>query len=91
MELVEEKLQRRKTKQERADDKFIAGLVENGGLDPQLKVDPRSKGKLRLETILHEALHHLNPDWSESRVLRAGKRLAGILWKDRWRRLEETP
>lgn len=52
-------------------------------------VDPRQPSRERLDTLLHEGLHHLCPGWSEGKVRRAANRLRALLWKDGWRRIEK--
>ena len=52
--------------------------------NPRLKhtvlIDSTLKKRARLETELHEALHHAFPDACESVVTEAGASLARILW-----------
>ena len=40
----------------------------------------------RLDTVIHESLHVCYPRWSEGRVRRVASKVAGVLWKDLWRR-----
>lgn len=42
----------------------------------------------RLNTLLHEALHCLEPDWSETRVNRRAGQLCKLLWKQDYRRFD---
>lgn len=51
-------------------------------------VDPRQPSKERLDTLIHEALHHIRPDWSEKYVAKTSRKIARIIWKDRWRRVQ---
>jgi hypothetical protein len=37
------------------------------------------KAEFRIEILIHEALHVLAPEWTEKRVLAAGKDLARLL------------
>lgn len=48
---------------------------------PLIEIDTRVKGKLHLETLIHEYFHHTNPKWSESKVSKSAKELTGILWQ----------
>lgn len=48
--------------------------------EPILEVDSRLKGRLRLETIIHEALHLACPWMPEPVVLQTGRYLAMIVW-----------
>lgn len=52
-------------------------------------VDPRQPSKERLDTIIHEALHHICPGWTEKKVIRESKKIRGILWRDGWRRISK--
>jgi hypothetical protein len=45
-----------------------------------LEIDSRLNGRLRLETILHEALHLACPWMPEKVVLQTGRYLAMIVW-----------
>lgn len=89
MLIKEEKLQRRASKAEREKGYFVFGLVEDGGEHHMLKIDPRLDSPQRLETVIHEALHHLNVEWSEEKVDRQAKQLKRILWGDNWRRVSK--
>lgn len=53
-----------------------------------IEVDPRLKGKKKLEIILHEALHILNPEFSETKVIEQSKRLTTLLWKEHFRQVD---
>ena len=57
-----------------------AGLVE---------VDPRQPERERLDTIVHELLHHLEPDWDEQRVAVSAAWLATVLWRQGYRRIRQ--
>jgi len=66
------------------------GLAETDAAGRDLiVVDPRQDSKERLDTLIHEALHHIRPDWSENYVARTSRKIARIIWRDRWRRLEK--
>ena len=49
-------------------------------LERKVLIDSRLRGRARLETECHEALHQLFPDLDESVVLSAGRDLSRILW-----------
>jgi hypothetical protein len=53
------------------------------------RAGPRQPAKERLDTLIHEALHHIRPDWEEAYVAKTSKKITGIIWKDRWRRVEK--
>lgn len=50
-------------------------------LERKVLIDCRLKGRARLETEAHEALHQLFPDLDESVVGAAGRDLSMILWR----------
>lgn len=54
-------------------------------LERKVLIDQRLRGRARLETECHEALHQLFPDLDESVVLSAGRDLSRILWSLRYR------
>ena len=51
-------------------------------------VDPRQTPKCRLDTIIHEFLHHVLPNGSETRVTRLAGQLTSLLWQDGYRRVD---
>lgn len=59
--------------------------------DGTIEIDPRLKGKRRLETLIHEMLHHRNPHWIEEKVETEGEILARFLWKHGIRTLDTLP
>jgi hypothetical protein len=59
--------------------------------DGTIEIDPRLKGKRRLETLIHEMLHHRNPHWTEEKVEAEGEVLARFLWKHGVRTLDTKP
>lgn len=40
----------------------------------------------RMDTILHEVLHALDPKLTEEKIMRLAGTLTAALWKDGWRR-----
>ena len=42
--------------------------------------------KEELETFIHECLHILNPEHSESKVSAQGKKICNVLWKHGYRK-----
>jgi len=54
-------------------------------LERKVLIDSRLRGRARLETECHEAIHQLFPDLDESVVLSAGRDLSRILWSLRYR------
>ena len=56
------------------------------GLDV-IEIDPRQDERERLDTLIHELLHVMMPEWSEETVVEAAKWLSRHLWKQRYRRM----
>ena len=54
-----------------------------------ITIDPRLKRKRRLNVVIHEALHEAYPDLTESKVLRGAGKIADVVWRDNWRRVEQ--
>ena len=55
-----------------------------------IEVDPRLKGRQALEILIHESYHILNPEASETKVSRDAKKLANILWKENYRKVDNS-
>ncbi|HUS01669.1 MAG TPA: hypothetical protein VMY77_08075 [Chitinophagaceae bacterium] len=53
-----------------------------------IELDPRLDRKKHLEILIHEALHLLNCEWSETRVINQSKKLANVLWKQGYRKCD---
>lgn len=53
-----------------------------------IEIDPRLKGRKKMEILIHEALHILNPDMSETKVLEQGRKIANLLWKQHFRQVD---
>lgn len=54
----------------------------------KIEIDPRLKTKKYCEILLHEKLHLLNPEWSETKILKQSKELANLLWDNHYRWVE---
>lgn len=80
--LVERKLGRERERAGKS--RYCFGQHYADGL---IEVDPRQREQTRLDTILHELLHHVNEDWSEARVCEAARIFTKMLWEDGWRRV----
>lgn len=61
------------------------GIADSDGT---VYIDPRLKGKKRLEIYLHECLHVLNPEDSEEQIVYKSVALTKILWKEGYRRVD---
>lgn len=53
----------------------------------QILIDPRQRPKSYLGTLIHEKLHLMFPDWSETKIKKAEKELAGFLWHNGYRKV----
>jgi len=53
-----------------------------------VELDIRLQGRKHLEIAIHEALHIVFPDMSETIVARTGRRLANVLWQLNYRRVD---
>lgn len=56
---------------------------------PILECDPRMKGRMRLETIIHEAMHLAVPAMPEHVVSYASRYIAKVLWHLQYRADEQ--
>lgn len=57
--------------------------------DEQLiEIDPRLKGRKKMEVIIHEAVHLLNPEMSEEEVIRQSQKICLTLWKLHYRQVD---
>ena len=54
-----------------------------------IEIDPRQKGKDHLDTLIHEALHLVFPDMTEKDVVKHTGRLARLLWRNGYRRIDQ--
>lgn len=57
--------------------------------DNSIELDSRLKGKRHLEILIHEILHIQNPTWEEEEVIKKSKQMCNILWKEKYRRVEQ--
>lgn len=78
MEIIYKKLGREK----------VYGLADDGA--NTIEIDSRLKGRHHLEILIHESLHILFPDKSETAVTRSARRLANILWRQHYRRVDNN-
>lgn len=62
---------------------------ERAPTEPILEIDSGLSGRVRLETILHEALHLALPSLPEAAVLKTGRYLAMIAWHMGYREKDE--
>jgi hypothetical protein len=57
--------------------------------EPIIEIDSGLQGRVRLETVLHEALHLALPSLPEEAVLKTGRYLSMIAWHMGYRRDDE--
>ena len=58
---------------------------------PRIILDARMRGRKKLEVIVHELLHALNPTQSEEHVEQQGKDIARVLWALGYREVSDEP
>jgi hypothetical protein len=63
------------------------GIAESDG---NVYIDTRLKGKKHLEILLHEVLHLLNPIDDEKAIIRKSVTLTNILWKEGYRKIDDS-
>ena len=52
----------------------------------RIEIDPRQKPKSYLNSLIHEKLHLIFPDLSESKVNRTATQLTNLLWENNYRK-----
>lgn len=57
--------------------------------NPLIELSPDLKGKDRLIILLHELLHCAYPSQTEERIIANSKLIAGCLWSDNYRRIDQ--
>lgn len=58
--------------------------------DGVIEIDERLKGKKHCEILIHEILHLINPMDDEKTIIRKSVTLTKILWKEGYRRIDDT-
>lgn len=60
-------------------------------LNPKSKIfiDPRQRPKSYLGTLIHEKLHLLFPEFSETKILKLEKELRDLLWENHYRQVKQ--
>lgn len=61
----------------------IDGLCRHG--ECEIVIGNHAKGKNRMATFIHEALHRVRPDWSEEEVMRGEILITDLLWQAGYR------
>lgn len=54
----------------------------------KIVLDPRLKPKKHFEIIIHEMVHNIYPEMSETRVTKSSRKLARFLWAYGFRRVD---
>lgn len=65
----------------------LYGLSSTDGI---VEIDSRLKSKKHLEILIHEVLHILNPNDSEEEIVKKSITLTKLLWKQGYRRIDES-
>ena len=60
--------------------KYWEGLIE---------VDPRQNSEEMMDTLIHECLHWINPEWSERQVKNSAGLISEVLWGLKFRRIKD--
>lgn len=63
------------------------GLSSSDGI---IEIDERLKGKKMMEILIHEILHLLNPKDDEKTIIRKSVTLTKVLWKEGYRKIDDT-
>ena len=53
-----------------------------------VELDIRLKGRRHLLYLLHEALHIIHPEWSETKVVKVSRILCKVLWEQKYRKTD---
>ena len=56
--------------------------------DNTIEIDPRLRARKKMQILIHEALHLLNPEFSESKVIDQSTKLAKLLWSQHYREVD---
>jgi len=63
------------------------GLAHMG--ENHIDLDSRLKGYRFLLYLIHEYMHIRNPLWSETKVCRESSKMAMLIWKQNFRKIEK--
>ena len=53
----------------------------------KIELDVSLKGYRHLLDLIHESLHIIHPDWSETKVVKVSRKMAKLLWEQNNRRV----
>lgn len=62
------------------------GLAYNGF--NKIELDVTLKGKRHLLYLLHESLHIIHPEWSETKVIKVSRIMCKLLWDQKYRKID---
>lgn len=74
------KVIQRKLGREKADGLYCDNVIE---------IDPTLPPMRYLIVLVHEYLHHIQPEWSEEKVDAEGEALGRFLWKQGYRKVSQ--
>ena len=63
--------------------KPVLGLCEDDG---KITIHHKQSEEERMDTVIHEVIHHLQPEATEEEVIRQASLLSTVLWKAGYRR-----
>jgi len=63
------------------------GISSSDGI---IELDSRLKSKKHLEVLIHEVMHLLQPEDDEDEIVRKSVTLTKILWKENYRRIDQS-
>ena len=53
-----------------------------------IELDVKLKGRRHLLYLIHEALHIIHPDWSETKVIKISREMTKLIWAQNYRRIQ---
>ena len=62
------------------------GLADAG--NKTVEIDERLTGYRHLLILIHEHIHIIHPDWSESKVIKYARKYARFIWDNNYRWVE---
>jgi hypothetical protein len=74
------KVVHRKLGRERAHGQYLNNVIE---------IDPTLAPMRYMIVLIHEYLHHIQPEWSEEKVDAEGEALGRFLWKQGFRKVQQ--
>lgn len=79
-------MKRIKIKYKKLGKQKVWGLAHSDGI---VEIDERLKGRKKMEIIIHEVMHLLNPNDSEEEIVRKSVLLTNTLWHEKYRMIED--